>query len=150
VNDYLPQDGDTIRIVFAPEGQLPPGTVASPTPAVGAAATVNVVASDRGSPDADSFFEPSQLTIKAGEPTRIVVANTGSQSHNLRISGADNQYGTEDDRFTQITVPGEEGEVTVQIDQPGTYNFRCDIHPNVQLGTLTVTAEGSPTPTVTP
>ena len=30
---YIPQDGDVIRIVFAPEGELPPGTVgATPTP----------------------------------------------------------------------------------------------------------------------
>jgi len=152
VSDYLPHDGDSIRIVFAPEGQLPPGTVASPTPTEVAIPTIRIEAGDRGKPESDSFFNPDAFTIKAGEQVKVVVTNTGSQSHNLHIAGVDNVYDTEDDFVSDpvIITPGNTGTLIVRIDQPGTYNFRCDIHPQVQLGTLTVTGEGSPTPTATP
>lgn len=152
VDDYLPRDGDNIRIVFAPEGQLPAGTTPTPTATEAAIPTITIEAGDRGRPEADSFFNPNAFTINAGQEVKVVVTNTGSQSHNLRIAGIDNRYDTEDDFVSDpiIITPGNTGSLTVRIDEPGTYDFRCDIHPQVQFGTLTVSGEGSPTPTATP
>ena len=66
-------------------------------------------------------------------------------THNLRITGVDEEYGTADDFVTTppdqasaLIKPGESGFVVVRIDKPGQYAFRCDIHPNIQLGTLIV------------
>ncbi len=138
---YIPQDGDVVQILFGPEGELPPGVVFSPTPVPGIR-TITIEAGDRGQPELDAFFDPSALALMAGERVRLEVKNTGSQSHNLRIAGVDGQYNTDDDFVSgpQIITPGQTGSLEVQIDEPGTYAFRCDIHPQVQVGTLTVEA----------
>jgi plastocyanin len=139
---YIPQDGDFIRIVFAPEGKLPPGTVitAAPTPIGEVDRTVAVEASDRGRPEVDSFFDPDSISINADERVRFDVTNTGSVSHNLRIAGLDQEYNTDDDSVSEpvIITPGETGTLVEEIEEAGTYAFRCDIHPQVQFGTLTV------------
>jgi plastocyanin len=138
---YIPQDGDSVRILFGPEGELPPGVVASPTPEAGIR-TIRIEAGDQGQPELDSFFDPSILTIQAGEKVRVEVQNTGSISHNLRIAGIDGQYQTDDDFVSEpmIITPGEAGTLDVQIDTPGTYAIRCDSYPQVHFGSLTVEA----------
>jgi plastocyanin len=58
----------------------------------------------------------------------------------MRIAGPDGQYDTEDDlASTQSSIKaGETGELVGQIDEPGTYTFRCDFHRTEETGTLTV------------
>ena len=146
---YIPQDGDQIRIVFGPEeeGLLQEGIQ---IPAEEATREVSIEAGDRGQPAVDSFFGPDVTTIAAGEAVKINVSNTGSVTHNLRIVGVDQEYGTADDflatlpdQASTLIKPGESGFTVVRIDEPGRYAFRCDIHPNVQIGTLIVRSEQS-------
>jgi plastocyanin len=86
----------------------------------------------------DTFFSPTTLSGPAGKVVEIVVTNTGSVTHNLRVAGADNEYETADDFEPQpyAIKPDETGRVLVKIDPPGEYLFRCDFHPLQQTGTL--------------
>jgi hypothetical protein len=40
-----------------------------------------------------------------------------------------------------VIKPGDSERLIVKIDEPGTYPFRCDFHPQYQKGTL-VLSEG--------
>ncbi len=86
----------------------------------------------------NSFFDPDTIRGKAGDVIELVVTNPGSVSHNLRLSGPDKKYGTGDDFESEPFAigPGETGRAVVKIDSPGTYPFRCDFHPALQVGTL--------------
>ncbi len=143
---YIPQDGDSIRIVFGPdEGSqvsTDEGIVISSEEAT---REIDIEAGDEGNPDFDSFFLPSTFTINAGETVKVNVRNTGSVSHNLRIWGVDEVYQTEDDFVSRplIILPGEEGFTVTRIDESGQYAFRCDIHPSIQFGTMTVAEDGT-------
>ncbi len=97
-----------------------------------------------GSSD-DAYFTPNTITAKAGQVFEIVVKNAGTVSHNLRVSGPNGVYDDDTARPSDDFVSdpyaieaGKEGRVVVKIDKAGTYPFRCDLHPLVQKGTLTV------------
>ncbi len=149
---YIPQDGDQIRILFGPEEEgLPQEGIQIPVEE--ATREVTIEAGDEGQPALDSVFDPDVITITVGEAVKLNVSNTGSVTHNLRIAGVDQEYGTADDfvakppdQASTLIKPGESGFTVVRIDEPGQYAFRCDIHPDVQIGTLTVAGEESPSP----
>ncbi|HXG35611.1 MAG TPA: cupredoxin domain-containing protein, partial [Dehalococcoidia bacterium] len=148
VERYIPQDGDTIRIVFGPEEQPTSEQEGIQIPADQATRELSVEASDRGQPERDSFFLPNVLSIQVNETVKINVKNAGQVTHNLRLAGVDGAYGSTDDFVTSplLLEPGEEGFVVVRFDQPGQYFFRCDIHAQVQTGVLNVTSSGTPAP----
>ncbi len=86
----------------------------------------------------NAFFSPDTVAANAGDVIEIVVTNTGSVIHNLRLAGLDDEYETADDfeMPPNVIEPGETQRLVVKIDEPGTYRFRCDFHPLVQTGTL--------------
>lgn len=97
----------------------------------------------------DSTFAPDSVTIKAGQTVELVMKNVAATaSHNIHVAGADKEYDTLDDcltcgknrlvSFPQAIEPGDTGRVILKVDQPGTYPFRCDFHPQYQFGTLLV------------
>ena len=148
---YIPQDGDQIRIEFGPEQA--PAQEGIQIPVEEATREITIEAGDRGQPEQDSFFSPDTFSIGVGETVKVNVNNTGSVTHNLRIEGVDQEYDTDDDFVTHpadqastLIKPGESGFTVVRIDQPGQYDFRCDVHASVQFGTLTVEGEASPSP----
>lgn len=102
------------------------------------AKSFEIVAGDDGvNPAANSFFEPDTFSANAGDVVEFVVTNEGSVTHNLWLAGPDNEYETDDDFGPQpLILPGETGRLVVKMDEPGTYLFRCQIHPGVQTGTL--------------
>jgi len=124
------------------------GAAPSPTPdprlgGATPAATLDLEATGEEVPSA--VFIPDTLTIKAGEVTEIVVRNTAARaSHNLRVSGDDGEYETDDpknpkdDWLLPIVKAGETGKLVLKMDKPGTYKFQCDFHPQSQKGTLIV------------
>jgi len=103
-------------------------------------ASFTIEAGDDGSGN-NSFFDPDTIRANAGDVIELVVTNPGSVSHNLRLSGPDKQYGTGDDFESEPFAigPGETGRTVVKIESPGTYPFRCDFHPALQVGTLVLT-----------
>lgn len=82
-----------------------------------------------------------------GENT-FTVKNTGLAIHNIHVDGTDNTYPVQfcsptDGVSTGCTTPnripgGGTGTLTFTITAPGTYNFRCDFHATVMMGTFVV------------
>ena len=120
--------------------RTPDPRVAGQTPT----ASFNIEASDRGQGSSDSFYNPTEIRGKAGEVIELVVTNTGTVSHNLRVSGPNKTYdvdtsGEKGDDFEMppnTVLPGKTERLVVKIDEPGAYPFRCDFHPQFQKGTL--------------
>lgn len=89
----------------------------------------------------DNVFVPSKLTVKAGQTITVRLENQGQRTHNMHIAGVDNQYDEGGDDFISepdAFRPGDKGEIVFQIDQPGVYDFRCDFHPAIMIGEITV------------
>lgn len=97
---------------------------------------------EAGGAESGSYFQPSQITGPAGEVIELVITNTGTVSHNLRLSGEDGEYGDDrnpgDDFLSDpyAIKPGESARALVKIDKAGSYPFQCDFHPLDQKGTL--------------
>jgi plastocyanin len=83
------------------------------------------------------FYGPNNLTVKAG--TAITVVNHDSIPHTLTSTAdaAGVQSPTASDVF-DTGVLMMNGEAQITIDEPGTYNYFCTIHPFMR-GTITVT-----------
>jgi plastocyanin len=120
------EDGSATLATATPDARLGGGT-----PAV----SLSVVADDDGSGGENARFEPNTLSGPAGQVIEIVMTNNGDVSHNLRVSGVDRTYDTDDDFALLGAGPGEKDSLPVKIDQPGSYPFRCDFHPQ-QTGVL--------------
>jgi plastocyanin len=75
----------------------------------------------------DKFaFSPATLTVKAGQP--IAFANTDAVTHTATsTTGA----------WDSGDLPSGGGSFTVTLTQPGTYSYKCTIHPSMQ-GTVIV------------
>ncbi len=77
-------------------------------------------------------FTPNALTLKAGEPRKIVLKNTGSIEHDITVSDAD---------FKLTVLAGKSGDKTLTIDKPGTYKMICSVaghEPAGMKGEITV------------
>lgn len=87
-------------------------------------------------------FDTDEITLPAGTPTPIIFENQDAGiPHNLSI------YRNED--YTDpVYEPGQPfpgpGEETYEIPplEPGTYYFRCDVHPTTMEGTVVVEGGG--------
>lgn len=82
----------------------------------------------------DVRFRPTELRAEAGQRLDVELDNRDEGVlHNIRFDGPDGA----------IKVPLESGpntqRLTVQIDEPGSYNYLCEIHPQAMRGVLTVT-----------
>jgi plastocyanin len=91
----------------------------------------------------DNFFDLDgernpAIPVTAGEETTIDLENTGQAIHNMRIAGPDDEYNTDDDFVSDpdLFAGGDTGSITFTLDEPGTYNYRCDFHPLEMVGTL--------------
>lgn len=93
----------------------------------------------------DDFFEfdgdrnPS-LEVAAGEILTLNLTNGGNNIHNMRISGLDAEYDSDDDFVSDpdIMSSGDEGTIEFSLDEPGTYPYRCDFHPVNMAGEISV------------
>lgn len=96
-------------------------------------------------------FEPNNFVAKAGQVFEIDVTNNGSVFHNVTIDGGDGNFGTSDDWSSVPLSFGaeEKAKVLAKFDKAGTYQFECNLHAGIQVGTITVipSASGSATPT---
>lgn len=115
-----------------------PDKTPTPDPRVaGKTPTASFTIEARGA-ESGSFYEPNTITAPAGEVIAITVNNTGTVSHNMRVSGLDKEYDTADDfeMPPNVIEPGKSQTLLVKIDEPGTYPFRCEFHPLDQKGNL--------------
>ena len=100
----------------------------------------------------DNFFEydgerEPAISVALDQEVSFNLENQGAAIHNLQVNGMDNTYTVntcEPDNASRFcSDPGllrgsDKGTLTVQFDEPGTYNFRCDFHPTEMFGTLVV------------
>ena len=78
-------------------------------------------------------FNITSLVANAGQPLIITFDNQDPLiPHNLHIFA-----GTEGDFATEIRDGPDIQTLTVTINQPGSYNFQCDVHPVEMSGILT-------------
>lgn len=120
-------------------GSSGPGSVtATPDPRVGDVVPAVTLQLEAGGSDTTAYFEPNTLSGPAGEAVEIVIENTGTLAHNVTVAGVDGEYDTTDDWVSQpeLILAGDTGELVVKIDTPGTYPFRCSLHPQLQFGEL--------------
>ncbi len=124
---YIPHDGDRIRIAFGPPDEpavYPDRTVIPPEQAT---RTVEISVTDDGT-EAGTRFEPARIEVLAGETVKIVVRNRGTVSHVIRVAGDNGNYVSGDDFVSvpEIIPPGQDGYVVVRLDTPGEVQFRDD------------------------
>jgi plastocyanin len=88
----------------------------------------------------DNTYDPSEFTVPAGSEVTFALTNDGTAIHNMRIAGEDNEFNTDDDATSDLTVAaGATSEVEwTAPDEPGVYDFQCDFHLPDMAGTITV------------
>ena len=92
-------------------------------------------------PGGKNSFVPKDFTVKAGQEVTFNAINDGAAIHNMHVAGADKQYGTDDDVQSdpQLVNPGDTATLTwTAPDEPGVYDFQCDVHLPDMAGTITV------------
>jgi plastocyanin len=129
-----------------PIGSGPPGTgtpTGPPTPTPTPGGGIQVDMQDQGN---SGVFVPAQFNVTAGQAFQVELTNSGPDfQHNMRIDGNDSNFYTPDDLVTVCNTgcfdptlldPGGTGQVSGTLTAPGTYDFLCDVHPDM-LGTIT-------------
>lgn len=138
--------GATVRVC----GQLAPAT---PTAAAGPPAGLQPATT--WTEDAtDNKFSVTAMEITAGTAATVTFNNKGNAIHNWEVLDSSGKV-LNDASGKPISVPltdgGKSNTVTFTISAPGTYNFRCQVHPTEMTGQLFVVGPGgaagaSPTP----
>jgi nitrite reductase (NO-forming) len=64
-------------------------------------------------------FEPSELTIRAGQAVRLTFVNDGRTLHDVTLRDGVSQP------VAAVAEGGQRTTVTFTIDRPGTYTFVC-------------------------
>ncbi len=89
----------------------------------------------------DNFFEPKEVTVKAGASVTFDITNDGAAIHNMHVAGADGRFDTADDVVSDPNLLRGGGTATLAWTAPaqaGDVPFRCDFHPTEMTGTITV------------
>lgn len=89
----------------------------------------------------DNFFQPKEFTVRPGQTVTFNLTNNGAAIHNMHIAGPDGQYDTGDDAVSdpEMLNPGETAVLTwTAPNEPAAIDFRCDVHPLEQTGTIAV------------
>ncbi len=89
----------------------------------------------------DNFFDPAEFTVDAGQEVAFNITNGGVAIHNMRVAGEDGEYNTDDDAVSEPAQfnAGDTGSLEwTAAEEAGTIDFRCDFHPDVSIGTITV------------
>lgn len=100
----------------------------------------------------DNFFEYDGETnpaipVPLGQEVTFELENQGTAVHNVQVNGTDDSYAVDicepGDASRFCSDPGtmfgsSTGTLTVQFEEAGTYNFRCDFHFIEMVGTLVV------------
>ena len=87
-------------------------------------------------------LDPSDPTVQAGTVS-FKATNDGSIDHSLEVEGPKGEQ-----ELKQDLAPGESGTLTVDLSQPGKYEFYCPIDGHRERGMegeITVAGEGGAT-----
>jgi plastocyanin/mono/diheme cytochrome c family protein len=129
--------GDPAAQGFPPCGQKP---AAPPTQAITMPVSGTVSASM-----GDDFFDfdgniNPTLEVNVGDSVTVELTNDGANLHNMRTTGPDGEFDTDDDHVSNpdVVTSGAEAVIVFQFDEPGTFQYRCDFHPVDMRGEITV------------
>jgi plastocyanin len=138
LQQYIPHDGDRIRIVFGPEGDEIVGPDRTILPEEQSTRTIEITIADDGSAEG-SRFEPDRIEVAAGETVTFAIRNAGQLSHVFRVAGNDGTFVTSDDYVSdpEIIVPDDWAFAVVRLDAPGEVPFRDETLDQV-TGTIVV------------
>jgi plastocyanin len=91
---------------------------------------------------ADNKFSVTDITVKSGDT--ININNQGQAIHNVHVASPDGTFvafckaaGPEPCSKPTSVPAGSAASITINLP-PGTYNFRCDFHPDQMKGKITV------------
>jgi len=98
-------------------------------------------------------FNTNCLAVVPGAAFKVTFTNSDTTAHNFAIytnSSATDLLGGATP--TELTVPGASSTYDVSALKPGTYFFRCDVHPSTMTGTFVVAkpSKGGASPTPSP
>ncbi|HXF50188.1 MAG TPA: cupredoxin domain-containing protein [Dehalococcoidia bacterium] len=134
--DYAGNETPTPSATAAPvEAPAPTQAPApSPTPAPPTAPPEPMAASPAGPVSLTVVargirFEQTELTVDAGAQVTLTFDNQDAVSHNVDIVGV---------AKTDIFAGPGQATITFTAPPPGTYAYRCDVHPGAMQGTLVV------------
>lgn len=93
----------------------------------------------------DNFFllddkQNPEFDVAAGAAVNVTLDNTGAVPHDMRIAGPDGVFSEGGDDIVSVPdlIPGgTTGTITFNLPA-GTYNYRCDFHPDTMKGTIVV------------
>jgi plastocyanin len=83
-------------------------------------------------------FNPTELDAPAGKELTITFENKDSTAHSFHLFA-----GTAGDVKTDVKSGPSTATLKVTLNTPATYNFQCDVHPNVMKGTIVVVKSSS-------
>ena len=88
----------------------------------------------------DNLFAQVNYSARAGQKVTFDVSNDGKVPHNMRIAQADGNYDGPNSVVTdpEIVNAGKKATLSFTPATTGTYKFRCDLHPDQMIGTITV------------
>ena len=92
-----------------------PAADASSATASSTAQTVTIQGSDA------LKFEPSTITVKAGQPVTLTFSNTGQTAHDWSLAQGAAQP------VKIAAAAGQSASGTFTVDRPGTYTFICSV-----------------------
>jgi uncharacterized cupredoxin-like copper-binding protein len=112
-------------------------TAATTTETTGAADAAGAAGETVDVTATDFEFDPSDPTVKPGEVT-FDVTNDGETLHNIEVEGPSGEAELPED-----LQPGDSGELSVDLSEPGKYRFYCPVGNHEQLGMVgEVTVKG--------
>ncbi len=144
-----PADPDVYRALGAAAAGSHDMGVSSSTPSVAATPTQ---AATKPSPAApapkevklaltDNAFSQKEITIAAGSKVTFQLDNEGKVPHNMQVANSSGSFDGKDvvNSSPEIINPGKQARLEWTAPAtPGTYKFRCEIHPTDMTGTITV------------
>jgi plastocyanin len=133
-----PADTITGATGTPPCGQLPPREDGGEAETVTLADTAAIQLGD-------NFFEIDgkqnpTLAVAPGQSVSVALTSTGSQPHNMRTTGADAEFDNDDDAVSDpdLIPGGGTGSLNFSFAEAGTYEYRCDFHPDQMRGEIAV------------
>jgi plastocyanin len=111
--------GDDEEATVATTGPTGP---TGPTGAAGQAQEIEVS-------ETDFQLDPPDPTVKPGEVTITATNDSDTTVHSLEVEGPQGSEELQED-----LQPGDSGELTVDLDEPGKYKWYCPIANHEQLG----------------